>query len=571
MKNILIISFLIFSVNAFSSIEALKNDHAGLERLRNQINQSAEMFTDTDYTDVNGYRIRKMGKKFVGVFNTINKPLAVFDLSLNALSWKEIILGAFKLRDFNLKGTVKNIYCARKLMVKNARREEGKKAKLKFCKGDKKLNRANLDWEQMRMTDSWMTRQGKKVAFSNGGYEFFHSDFNLSELVFESEEERDFFQAPYFELFKILNPEEESISEERKLKFLSEFEYRFNSERKEYTLVWNREKREQKKKVKLPGVLVNYMSPVSPFAYRRRLMMIDSYADILKWRWYPYGPIMATMIYRVVDKLIDRVNYHESQFIALLEAQQAWEYESRYPNYYLNATLSLLYLPRSNPSHMGSGNDYRKLYRARLDINKKKIMKELRKEEGISLTPAGTGKFLIEREKNEETGEYEFKGIISTSNKPMWITGLLSRHVSNVPTAFKNLERFVVNTSGYLAKAFLRTWIAFPLGPINFSISLPRDTWERLIRLRHQREIYLEGQLAGLLDEAIMGRYDMGLSKEEAQKARDYIASNFMNPYESHIDNEEQVISENMKILMDALKGETFEKMNPDHFLPMAL
>ena len=571
MKNILIISFLIFSLNAFASIDALKNDHVGLAKIQKEIIKSGEMFTDLNYEEVNSYRIRKMGKKFVGVFNTINKPLAIFDLSLNALNWKEVIIGAFKLRDFNLKGTVKNIYCARKLMVKNARREEGKKAKIKFCEANDKLDRANLDWSQMRMNNSWALRQDKKSAFSNGGFEFFHSDFNLSELVFDSEEERDFFQAPFFELFKILNPEENSISEKTKENFLSEFEYRFNKEKKEYTLVWNREKRERKKKVKLPGVLVNYMAPVAPFAYRQRLMMIDSYTDLLKWRWYPYGPIMATMIYRVVDKLIDRVNYHESQLIALLEAQQAFEYESRYPNYYLNTTLSLLYLPRSNPSHMGSGNDYRKLYRARLDDNKKKIIKELRKEEGVSLTPAGTGKFFIERKKNEETGEMDFKGIISTSNKPMWITGLLSRHVSNVPTAIKNLERFVVNTSGYLAKAFLRTWIAFPLGPINFSISLPRDTWERLIRLRHQREIYLEGQLAGLLDEAIMGRYDMGLSKEEAQKARNYVASNFMNPYESHIDNEEEVISENMKILLEALKEEGLEKMNPDHFLPMSL
>ena len=73
----------------------------------------------------------------------------------------------------------------------------------------------------------------------------------------------------------------------------------------------------------------------------------------------------------------------------------------------------------------------------------------------------------------------DFKGIISTSNKPMWITGLLSRHVSNVPTAIKNLERFVVNTSGYLAKAFLLELLGgFSLGPINFSIALPRDMGE---------------------------------------------------------------------------------------------
>ena len=101
--------------------------------------------------------------------------------------------------------------------------------------------------------------------------------------------------------------------------------------------------------------------------------------------------------------------------------------------------------------------------------------------------------------------------------------------------------------------------------PINFSIALPRDTWERLVRLRHQREIYLEGQLAGLLDEAIMGRYDLGLSKEEATKSREYIANNYMNPYEEAVISEnmkeEGVISENMKVLIKTLLGEEIESV----------
>ena len=571
MRNLIILSFFVLSINAFSSVELLKNDVEGLKKLQNEILQSGESFSDNDFNEVSNYRIRKIGKKFVAVFDNINKPLAIFDLSLNALSWKEILIGAFKLRDFNLKGTVKNIYCAKKLIVQNAKREEGKKAKVKFCEEDDKLSKLEMDWSEMRMTNSWALRQKENLSFSNGGFEFFHSDFNLSELVFENEEEKEFFQAPYLELYKILNPEEENLDEEIGRKFLSEFEFRFNKEKEEYTLVWNREKRERKKKVKLPGILVNYLSPVQPYAYRANLMRIDAYTDILKYRWYPYGPIMATMIYRVVDKLIDRVNYHESQLIALLEAQQAYEYDSKYPEYYLNTTLGLLYLPRSKPTHLGSGVEYRKLYRASLDENRTKILNELKKEDGVSLKTTGTGKFLIERVKNEETGVYNFKSIISTSNRPMMVTGLLSRHVSNVPNSLKNLERFVVNTAGYLAKAYLRTWLVFKLGPINFNINIPRDTLERLIRIRHQREIYLEGQLAGLLDEAIMGRYDLALSKDEAIKAREYIASNFMNPYETHIDNEEKVISENMKILLAVLNGEGFEKMNPDHFLPMSL
>ena len=570
MKNLIIVAFLLFSTIALASVEDLKNDRDGYLRLMSEIEQSGQSL-DGDLEEVGNYRVKKFGKKFVAVMNQINKPLAIFDLSLNALNWKEVLLGAFKIRDFNLKGTVKSIYCSRKMIKQNARREAGKKARVKFCQGDDSLSSANLDWNQMRMSESWVKRQHKLTPFSNGGYEFFHSDFNLSELVFESEEAKNFFYAPYLELYKILNPDEETLSEDTSKKFLAEFEFRFNPERQEYSMVWNREKRERKKKVKLPGVLVDFMSPIAPYAYRSRLMTIDAYADILKFRWYPYGPLMAAMIYRVVDKLIDRVNYHESQLIGLLEAFAAYEYDPGLGKYYVNTALSLLYLPRSNPSHFGSGNDYRKLYRARLDQNRGKILKELNKKDSLSISPVASGKFLIEREKNEETGEYDFKGIISTSNKPMWLTGLLSRHVSNVPTGLKNLERFTINTAGYLVKAFLRTWVAFRLGPINFSISLPRDTWERLVRLRHQREIYLEGQLAGLLDETIMGRYNFGISKDEAIQARKYIATNYMNPYESHLDKEEEVISKNMKVLMDTLYGENIESFNERHFLPMSL
>ena len=54
----------------------------------------------------------------------------------------------------------------------------------------------------MRMSNSWALRQDKKVAFSNGGFEFFHSDFNLSELVFDSEEERDFFKHHFLSYLK---------------------------------------------------------------------------------------------------------------------------------------------------------------------------------------------------------------------------------------------------------------------------------------------------------------------------------------------------------------------------------
>ena len=99
----------------------------------------------------------------------------------------------------------------------------------------------------MRMGNSWALRQDKKVAFSNGGFEFFHSDFNLSELVFDSEEERDFFQAPFFELFKILNPEENSISDETRRKFYLNLSIGLMKIKKN-TLLYGIEKKESARK-----------------------------------------------------------------------------------------------------------------------------------------------------------------------------------------------------------------------------------------------------------------------------------------------------------------------------------
>ena len=81
-------------------------------------------------------------------------------------------------------------------MVKNARREEGKKAKIKFCEANDKLDRANLDWSQMRMSNSWALRQDKK-AYS------LMVDLNsftlilIFQLVFDSEKKR-FFSSTIF-------------------------------------------------------------------------------------------------------------------------------------------------------------------------------------------------------------------------------------------------------------------------------------------------------------------------------------------------------------------------------------
>jgi hypothetical protein len=95
MKNLIIVSFLLFSSIVLSSVEDLKNDQKGFEKLMLQIDESGQSING-EFEEVGNYRVKKVGKKFVAVMSKINKPLDIFDLSLNALNWKEDGIGGFQ-------------------------------------------------------------------------------------------------------------------------------------------------------------------------------------------------------------------------------------------------------------------------------------------------------------------------------------------------------------------------------------------------------------------------------------------------------------------------------------------
>ena len=189
-------------------------------------------------------------------------------------------------------------------------------------------------------------------------------------------------------------------------------------------------------------------------------MRIDRLADYFKFRWFPYGPLAAAFIYRVVDKLIDRVNYHESQLIGLLEYEQQGKYESGIPWELIPPTLGLLYLPRSRPTSFAAGRNYQKRVWNRWSKNsqliRKKLRRRMKKKKWGMQTIAG-GKFHIVRNFN---GRGQLMKIISSSNKPTRFAKVVSTHVSNKNPYWKAVERFSnSNLTGYLVKAFLRTFV----------------------------------------------------------------------------------------------------------------
>ena len=510
------------------------------------------------------YQLKMISDKFASVYTDTGRPVAVFDLSLNHLSLGKILLGAFTVKDFSLKGVIKKSRCAKKARKLSRKFDNDKDVKpidMKKCEVGKLSKRSFNMWENLKMNSDWAGREGKlNKGNDEKGYDFSHSTFSFNELHLDSQELKKVVHAPFKVLAENLYPEGDWSKEENIKEFMAEFEMHYVKEKKSYKMVWNRTKRKKEKKPKLPGVVANYVFPAGNVIYRNNLMQIDQMADMFKYRWYPYGPLVATLIYRVVDKLIDRVNYHESQFVALLEAAERFEYNMKMPADLTDLTLDLVYLSRSRPQHYRSGAEYRKRYRAYQEQAQAKVMKRLRSRENINTKLIGGGQFAVAYHKGGER-DGEFKGIYAAGIKPNILTKQISMHVNAKTPAFKIAERFTTDLAGYLAKAFLKTWWGFRYKNFSMVIQLPRDTWEKLIRIRSIREVALEGQLVALVEEAMAGRYNLGLSKEELQLTRDRLRSTYLNPYEVHGDKEKEVIAKNLKLLKAALAGENSEEL----------
>ncbi|MBT6324901.1 MAG: hypothetical protein HOJ35_02955 [Bdellovibrionales bacterium] len=520
-----------------------------------------------------GYQIKMIGKKFATVATETGMPVAVFDLTLNHLTFTQIVLGGFKITDLGLKGVLKHRKCAKKAKKENRKFNNGKKTKdINLDKCSAKSSRtANKFWDNLKMNESWAIKNEQLLSGNNlDGYKFTHSDFNLSELNLSGPEETKEITEPFIKLANILYPNS-SWNESNILEFMKEFEMKFHKKDQKYDLVWNREVREKKKGPKLPGFVVNYLNPAANVIYRNKLMQIDQLADLVKYRFWPYGSLVTMFVYRVVDKLVDRLNYHESQFISLMEASRRFEYDLILPHELNELTLDLVYLGRSKPTHYRSGAEYRKKIKAYQEISKLKVLKRLEKKskkQDFNYQLAGGGRFVVARNKDDNT----FKGIYSAGIKPHLLTKQISMHVNAKTPAFKITERLVTDAAGLLAKTFVKTYFRVPIPKINFIIQVPRDTWDRLVRGRMKKEINMEGELVGLVDESLNGKIDLGLDKDELQLVRKRLRSVYLNPYEVSLNEEEAVINKNLELLKKAIsEGNPKEIFSSKSMVPFVL
>ncbi|MEK6625187.1 MAG: hypothetical protein AABY86_09475, partial [Bdellovibrionota bacterium] len=322
---------------------------------------------------------------------------------------------------------------------------------------------------------------------------------------------------------------------------------------KSYEMVWNRDKRIIKKGPKLPGFVLNFANPAANIIYKNKIRRIEQYGDITKSRWWPYGAIITMFIYRVTDKLIDRLNYHESQMIGLLESGLRFDYALPFAAPLVDLATDLVYLSKTPaPQHFRSGAEYRKRLMAYQEKARTKVLQKIPQKKNWSYELFGNDKFVVVRDKDNN-----FKGIYSAAIKPHILARYVSQHVSGKTAAFKVAERLGLDIAGLLAKTFLKTYFRLPIPYVNVVVQLPRDFWDNLVRTRMKKEVNLEGELVALVDEAIAGHLDLGLTTEELATVRKRLDAAYLNPYEIPLKTETAVIEKNLELLKKALNGST--------------
>jgi hypothetical protein len=525
------------------------------------------------------YQLKVIGDRYASVFTAAGEPIAIFDLTMNHLGWKEIILGGIGFGNLNLAAFIKLFRKAKKAGKANSEELDENAVSLDQLEDDDAmhmpvaeedradaLERGHQLFKGMRFTNRWAAEHGVPDNVDDGeGVPFRMESFTLADLQFPSADARQKAMRPFVMLAEVLYPDEiwtpEKIDD-----FAREIEFRYDEKLPGYQMVWNQ--KDKKKQPHLPGVLVNFVNPWQNLVYKHNLRQIKQYGETLIYYFGVYGMIVDFVVSRICQNLEERLDYHENHLVGLLEATERFEYvPGDFPMSLVDSTVDGLYLNQyhgTKDPFLMIGMGKRKRALAQQDKTRAKVLKILaRKGERKAFTFEHIvgGKFAVARDGFGE-GKGDFRGIYGLTTKPLWPLKLASYHVNPKTPAWKLIERYSWDLAGFAARVLIPNNLAFRVWKITVGIRLEPDMKDDFVRALMIHETSREGELAGLLHEAAQGRYRMPLSADEIALSLKRLRQTYVNPWRLSLDEEAEVIARNLKLIKERI-GDT----NPaEHF-----
>ena len=237
-KNVLLGLFLLTSLTVNANNDWVKNykDYLPTElqdnSLIDQVKSDQPELDDFDLSDpnLNGYQMKMIGHKFALVINPDGSPLAIFDLSMNDLTWDQIALGTISFGDYslltlwNMEKTKKSLNNAQDITSTEAFNFQSDKKEISELKELGKKYFGNS-----RFTKEWAERNGFDTEVDDGkvGVPFNFASFKISDLEFEAEEMKRKFLAPFVMIASTIYPNK-VWTQESLINWTNEFEFVYN-------------------------------------------------------------------------------------------------------------------------------------------------------------------------------------------------------------------------------------------------------------------------------------------------------------------------------------------------------
>ncbi len=583
---ILILAITLFASNSFA--------YENISELKNEIQSELGIVpTDSIWNSfhpksvaidpASGYTLKLIGSRYGLVYTPLGEPLVLFDLSLSHLKTSEILLGGIGFGDLTLNRLISLVFKSRKAARNssdtNATSDIIETSDTSTDLNPQLLEKNNVSYEKamslgkdffkdLRFKKEWAERNGIAVTAENLGHgqkgiTFAPASFTMDDIEYPSTTAKLKLTEPFVLLAQIVDPQTVWTPDNIGL-FTKQIEFRYNANKPGYDLFWNRtlysNETDKKKLPALPEVLVNYFVPYAPIITKVQLYKLTQYGEAFIRYFGIYGILEDFVVSRICWNLVERLDYHENQLRSVLEAQTRFETTTAMPTNLIDGTIDLLYMNKfygAAGSHVIDGLYKRKQERSRIEAARVKTLKRLERislRKKMELEEFSGGKFAVARsQSSEDTGA--FKGVYGLETKPF--LGIPSMHVHPKTTVFKIIERNIEDLMGFLSRVFIPNNIGIVLFKfVYIGTRLEPYQKDNFIRSRMIKETNAEGELLGLINESLEGRYDaLPLNKQEMEYSKKHLFKTYINPYKTPIDQQATEIEFNLKNLQYQLNN----------------
>jgi len=504
--------------------------------------------------------------RFLFLFDSDGSAVVTFDLTMDEIGIKDMIMGAVGIGQWSVEGIFKLF---RDLFEKPTKLADGKaKGVYKWAEGKtfdsldqmdantffkadaKQKEQGYKNFADLEFNDSWIEKSGQK-QLAQGRKGFKPASFALGDLYVPAEHRasvEDLFNRLSLLLFK-----QDLASMGGLEAFNQQFRMNWDQKTEQFQMVWS-PKAAGPKRPEIPGWVVNYSAPTDILAFKLGLHQIEQYTSSADLIFGPYGAVAAMLVTRVVDSIQSQYDSHENQLLTFLEGAALGTYELGMPlqdaDAFIDGTELLLYLGK-----MEGSDDL-----TDAEGKRNNILKYEAKNREENLAWFEKHGFEVKMWPDQRTATVYKKGkrlgVASLAIEKVWLLKWQSWHHYDALPFAKTAGRIGLEAFVDAVRFVIPSALQIPLPYISISVYIPGAFWDKIFRGREFTEIGYEGFVISQVNAALAGKWEVpGYTAKELENLKFWLYASRANAYETSAAHELKTMDRNFRLVESFLGG----------------